>query len=136
MQIFLSAETLLNLYKLLQCMDDRLELWSYTSTRDCQGSWLWVIFMCSLSDKRANCLSASCVKIPKGTRLYLLESSHKLALFFKPRSWVPRFNNLGYWSVGWTKSLDFFQDDDEILICVYNLFVKFSFQLVKKQIKK
>lgn len=49
---------------------------------------------------------------------------------------MPRFNNLGYWSVGWTKSLDFFQDDDEILICVYNLFVKFSFQLVKKQIKK
>lgn len=35
--------------------------------------------MCNcLSDKRANCLSASCVKIPKGTRFYLLEKSHKL----------------------------------------------------------
>lgn len=35
--------------------------------------------MCNcLSDKRANCLSASCVKIPKGIRFYLLEKSHKL----------------------------------------------------------
>lgn len=40
--------------------------------------------MCNcLSDKRANCLSASCVKIPNGTRFYLLEKSHKLGFYKK-----------------------------------------------------
>lgn len=76
-------------------MDDGLDR-SYMSTRDRGILALSDIYVHCSSDKRANCLSASCVKIPNGTRFYLLEKSHKLGFnnFFLPRSRVPHFNNL------------------------------------------
>lgn len=82
----MSAETSINNL----CVDDGLDRWdgSYMSTRDRGILALSDIYVHCLSDKRANCLSASCVKIPKGTRFYLLEKSHKLAFynFILPRS--------------------------------------------------
>lgn len=64
-------------------MDDGLDRWdrSYMSTRDRGILALSDIYVHCSSDKRANCLSASCVKIPKGTRFYLLEKSHKLGFY-------------------------------------------------------
>lgn len=59
---------------------DRLDR-SYMSTRDRRILALSDIYVHCSSDKRANCLSASCVKIPNGTRFYLLEKSHKLGFY-------------------------------------------------------
>lgn len=63
-------------------MDDGLDP-SYMSTRDRRILAWSDIYVHCLSDKRANCLSASCVKIPKGTtgRFYLLEKSHKIGFY-------------------------------------------------------
>lgn len=75
----MSAETSINNL----CVDDGLDRWdrSYMSTRDRGILALSDIYVHCSSDKRANCLSASCVKIPNGTRFYLLEKSHKLGFY-------------------------------------------------------
>lgn len=61
----MSAETSINNL----CVDDGLDRLdrSYMSTRDRRILALSDIYVHCSSDKRANCLSASCVKIPNGT---------------------------------------------------------------------